>query len=123
MISQSSIVVVDAQVGGANFAHAELLLLIGAGGHRIAIFLLGQQLLFPILFHFLHELQTLVYFALGTSFFSLGQFLPNGLGQPVDVLSLGRDLGRQLFLRLGQPLLGQLCPSVTIIDERFQMLT
>lgn len=40
MVGQTAIVVVYAQIGAANFANAQFLLLVTAGRHRITVFLL-----------------------------------------------------------------------------------
>lgn len=47
MICQSPVIVVNAEVGGANLAHPQLLLLVAARRHRVAVLLLRLQLLFP----------------------------------------------------------------------------
>ena len=45
VVGESPVVVVDAEIGGADFADAQLLLLVRAGRHRVAVLLLGQSLL------------------------------------------------------------------------------
>ena len=45
VVGEPPVVVVDAEVGGADLAHAQLLLLVRAGRHRVAVLLLGQHLL------------------------------------------------------------------------------
>ena len=41
---------------------------------------------------------------------------------PANLLSLRGDFGRELLLRLQQPFLGQLRPSVAVVDEDLQVL-
>ena len=45
VVGESPVVVVDAEIGGADLADAQLLLLVRAGRHRVAVLLLGQGLL------------------------------------------------------------------------------
>ena len=45
VVGEPPVVVVDAEVGGADLAHAQLLLLVRAGRHGVAVLLLGQGLL------------------------------------------------------------------------------
>ena len=45
VVCEPPVVVVDAEVGGADLAHAQLLLLVRASRHRVAVLLLGQHLL------------------------------------------------------------------------------
>ena len=45
VVGESPVVVVDAEIGGADFADAQLLLLVRAGRHRVSVLLLGQSFL------------------------------------------------------------------------------
>lgn len=113
----------DAQVGGADLTNAQLLLLVRAGRHRVPVLLLGDEFLLAKLLDLLHQLDTLVHLALSAGLFGFGQLFADGLAQPVDLFGLGRHFGRQFFLCFGQPLLGQLCSSIAVIDKSLEMLT
>lgn len=45
VIGETAVVVVNAQIGGTNLAHAQLLLLVTARRHRISVLLFGLQFL------------------------------------------------------------------------------
>lgn len=93
VIGQTSIVVVDAKIGRADFAHAKFLLLVRRGRHRIPIFQLGRHFLLTNILHFFHKFHGLFNFALGSGLLGLSEFFADGLGQLVDLFSFARDLG------------------------------
>ena len=45
VVSESPVIVVDAEIGRADFADAQFLLLVRAGRHRVSVLLLGQSFL------------------------------------------------------------------------------
>ncbi len=146
VVGQPPVVVVDAQVGRADLANAQLLLLVRRRRHGVAVLLFGRRLLLPYVLHLIaktpirvsldklcpspffcsaylfHHLHGLVDEALGAELLGLGEFLADLLGQLVHLLRFGRHLGRELLLRLGQPFFGRLRLPVALTDERRQVV-
>ena len=60
VIGESVVVVVDTEIGRANLAHPQLLLLIGACRHGVAVLQLCRRLLLPDILHLFQQLHALV---------------------------------------------------------------
>lgn len=122
MIGQSSVVVVDAEIRGANFANAEFLLLVRRSRHRAAVLVFRLSFLLLQIFHLLQHLHALFDLALGPELFSLCQSDTDLFSKFIDYRRFCRSLGREFFLRLRQTLLCLLSPSIAIRDEIGEML-
>lgn len=46
MVSEAAVIVVEAEVSGANLTHSQFLLLEAGGGHRVAVYVLNTNMLF-----------------------------------------------------------------------------
>lgn len=121
VVRQSDIVVVDAQVSGADLAHPQLLLLVRRCGHGGAVFVLCLDLLAAQLVDLLHQLHAVLHLAGLAQRLRLGQLLANLLGKAVHGVGLLRHLGGELLLRLLEPLLGRVRATITVGNEGLQV--
>ena len=135
MISQSSVIIMDAQICGTDFTDPQFLLLVTGGWHRIPIVDFGSDLFLLDVFDLLHHLHWLFNISIRAKFLCWGQLFPDFFCQIMNLLqlmketlikmrewegvtNLGCHFGTQFFLSFHQTFLGQLCLSVSLVDER-----
>ena len=122
MVRQPPVVIVDPEVGRANLADSQLLLLVGAGRHGVPVLLLRLHLPLPQVLHLLHQLDALLHVAVSAELLGRGQLLTDILCQLVDRVGFVCDLLAQSILGLCQGLLGLLNLLVAVADEGYQVV-
>jgi hypothetical protein len=85
MISEPTVIVMNAKICGAYLTHTKLLLLIAGGRHGIAVLLLSSQFFLAKIFDLLHQLHAFLHKSLSAHLLSLCQLLANLLCQLMDL--------------------------------------
>jgi len=122
VIGQSTVVVVDSQVGRTHLADAKLLLLVTGGRHRVPVVLLSFCLVLSDFLDLLHKLDAALDVPLGAHQLGRRKFFTNLLGKVVDTVCFPRHLVAERLLGLRQFFLCLLRFSVAVGDKGGEMV-